>query len=388
MFTQDSRKLKLAGSAVGVAGLIYVAFFFGLLGLARWSERRMDAYPYRAEDWLRYQLPTFFADRETDRMMLTGPSSVRENLIYDRFEEAFPETHIRQGAVSMATIEDALLSLRYIKRRFGEEALPDMLVVGISARFVSNIRRRPSPLITSIDQYCPRYRVELTEDGPRLVEKSAVESLWARRHFWSKQQPRFKAGLCSAGLLVMPADVPYSEFGEDLKDLQTLPRSLALVRKIGLRAALGRCLRAYTLPYKYHQLEPRPPKMFVRWMTSHPSVWLHVYRWNPTPDEAAVRRQFDQLLDFAKEHQVKVFVFNTPEHEQCRAQYSTENYEEYLRIVKASIGNTPFVDLREALSANEFYDAVHGTFDGAMHLTDEVIPFLQNNRRMGAEVQR
>ena len=46
----------------------------------------MDAHPYPAEDWLRYQLPTFFGARDSGRIMLTGPSSVRENLIYDRFE--------------------------------------------------------------------------------------------------------------------------------------------------------------------------------------------------------------------------------------------------------------------------------------------------------------
>ena len=91
MFTRDSSKPLLTLSAVLTAGLLYGCIVLALLGLSRWAEQDLDAYPFKQEDWLRYLLPSRFVQQDRDRIMLAGPSTVRENLLYKRFEEEFPE---------------------------------------------------------------------------------------------------------------------------------------------------------------------------------------------------------------------------------------------------------------------------------------------------------
>ena len=129
---------------MGLAVLLYAGINIGLVTFSRWVESHTEVYPYRQEDWLRYLLADLFKDRGQNRIMLVGESAVRENLLYEEFNKAFPTMHTFQGGLSLGTINDVLISLEYIKQVYGRGALPQVLVVGNIAPVCSKPTGNPS----------------------------------------------------------------------------------------------------------------------------------------------------------------------------------------------------------------------------------------------------
>ncbi len=116
LFTRDFRKAYLALSAVLAAGVLYACIVSSLLAVASWAERDLGAFPFKKEDWLRYLVPSRFGLGNRGSILLTGPSTVRENFRYERFAEAFPDYSIWQGGISLGTIEDVTASLEYVEK--------------------------------------------------------------------------------------------------------------------------------------------------------------------------------------------------------------------------------------------------------------------------------
>ena len=61
--------------------------------------------------------------------------------------------------------------------------------------------------------------------------------------------------------------------------------------------------------------------------------------------------------------------------------YQVRNYEQYLALLRSGLGDVPFLDLRELMSRDEFYDIIHTTPKGAAKLTERVNGFVQTSRR-------
>src|SRR5690606_6616258 len=119
-----------------------------------------------------------------------GPSEAREAFIYQRMEKAFPGMRVYQGGQSLGTFDDLLLSLEYIEKVYGLDAVPQALVLGITPRFVANIHHGQSALEITFDRYSPYYSIEYNEEGGYLVEKSWWEGLVSRARFLPKQRGR------------------------------------------------------------------------------------------------------------------------------------------------------------------------------------------------------
>jgi len=160
LFIRDSKKLRAVLAAVATVVLLYAGINVGLLTFSHWVESNTDVYPYQDEDWLRYLLPALFVQRGYNRIMLVGDSAVRENLLYERFNRAFPKMHTFNGGLSLGTIDDLLISLEYIKRVYGREALPRVLVLGISLRYVANLPEK-RPFIAALERYSPYFSIGL-----------------------------------------------------------------------------------------------------------------------------------------------------------------------------------------------------------------------------------
>ena len=159
------------------------------------GQSKSDVYPYQDEDWLRYLLPALFENRGYNRIMLVGESAVRENLLYEEFDQAFPKMRTFQGGLSVGTVDDLLISLEYIERVYGRKALPQVLVSGISPRFVANLPAE-RPFMSALELYSPYYGVEDTPSGPRLKPKSFWEGWFSWLRFVVfKQQKRYLASL-------------------------------------------------------------------------------------------------------------------------------------------------------------------------------------------------
>lgn len=390
MFTLASRKLRLVLTSVASVALIYLGLNVCLLSLAEWAESRADTYPYRSEDWLRYLLPTMFENRSKNLLLLAGESAVREGLIYERFDRELANLRTLQGALSLGTLEDVLLSLDYMQKVYGDEALPEVLVLGITPRFVANIPG-DRPLTMAIDRYSPFYRVEQTPNGSRLAPKTSWESVVSRARFFLKQQARYRAALIALLHYVLREDVPYEEFHEDFPKMRAvlgalsfrsadIMAALAFVREVGVKSALGRWFRVYTSPYKYHYLQPMRPEAIDGWLRDPRSFWVRVHSWDPEHNAGLVHLLFTRLLDFTKLHRIQLYVVNLPENELSRVLYLPEHYARYREVVVEALDNTPFLDLREMLTTEDFYDVVHPNLASALRVTDRVVKFISNHR--------
>lgn len=364
MFTKDFNKCRLVLASVGTVLWLYVSLTAGLQWFARSTELRYAVYPFRSEDYLRLLLPHLFKDRGGDRILLTGPSDVREGFLCERFDEAFPRETAFQGAVGGATFDDILLSLEYIEKAYGQEAVPNTLVLGISTRFVGNIPTvDPSlsigppagfPQIGTVNRYSPFFQAEVTADGPRLALKSAWESISARALFLTKQQTRYRASIAAQimGLL------PESGVTGSLKG--------RLAMKIG--------------PSKYRGLPPFSLEGIREWVQEPGGLWTQTHAWDPTLAEDGIRRRFAWLRAFANRHQIDLYVVNLPEHPYVREGYPPGRYETYSKLIRDVLMDTPFLDLRDYLKAEEFYDTSHALYPAAIRMSDRVIDFIRTER--------
>ena len=343
----------MVGAVLAVL-LVYGGVTVAALGLSRTVEMRYGSYPWQNEDWLRVLLPSLWVGRGPSRILIAGPSEAREALLYELFDESFPGLETFQGGQSRGTFQDLLLSLEYVERDYGPSAVPAVLVLGVTLRFVANIPRDRSPLIAAIDRYSPHFRVELGPDGPRLVSKRVSEALAARGRFLLFKQP---SRYLSAAASVIRDNLP----------------------KDGLPSWLIGWLQMYGSPYKYHLLA-RVPREAIRARIDQPtSFWFAAHRWEPDTDAEVIHQEFGRLLAFTRRHGMRLYVVNLPESVWNRESYGPGRYERYEALVRESLGDTPFLDLRMMLDPDEFYDAGHATLPGALRVSRRVIDFVRGH---------
>ena len=392
LFTQDFRKPLLAFSAAATGVLLCACIVLGMISISSWAERKLDAFPFKQEDWLRYLLPSRFTGEDKERIMLTGPSTVRENLLYRQFEEAFPEFSIYQGGISLGTIDDVTASMEYIKKVYGTNALPDIVVLGISPRFIDNIPDK-RPFSLGLDLYSPFYTARHTNSGIELIHKGPVDSLKARLKFLIHKQPgRFRTALLAIlnewlsdgnGVDLDPdADKTQRTAQQQLVEkLFKHPISASVIRNGQFKRALDfeftQVLAWLISPYKYLLDKPAKVEGLNNWLTDPDSWWRTVYSWNPAETQAQTSASIKRFTGFIKMHNIKLMVINFPERDISRELYDDAHYQAYLDIVRTSLGNVPFLNYREFSRTEEFYDAEHTVYRGSLRLSNEVIKELK-----------
>jgi len=354
LFTRDSRKLRAVAGGLLAALLVYGGVSAAALGLAGAVEVRYGSYPWQNEDWLRVLLPTLWVGHGQNRILIAGPSEAREDLLYELFDESFPGLRTFQGGQSQGTFEDLALTLEYVERVHGRSAVPHTLVLGVTPRFVANIPRGRSPLVAAIDKYSPQFRVQNGPDGPHLADKGLLDSVQARTRFLLFKQPsRYLSAVASVGRRALPED----------------RRS----------TWIARWLQIYGSPYKFHLLPRMSPEGIRAWMSRPTSLWYAAHQWEPDADAPVIRRQFARLLAFTRGHDVRLYVVNLPEIVWNRDGYRPGRYERYEALVRESLEDTPFLDLRTMLGPDEFYDAGHATLPGALRVSRRVVDFVRDH---------
>ena len=378
MFTRDFSKLRNTLFAIAVVVLVYVGVNAVFLTVAARVERQENVYPYKFEDWYRYLLPGLFEHRGAKRIMLVGESAVRENLLYEEFNKAFPTMHTFQGGLSLGTIDDLLISLEYITKVYGRDALPEVLVLGISPRFVANLPET-RPFIDVLDGYSPYFSVEKTPTGPRLKPKT----LWQRWSSWArfilfKQQQRY---LGAVAALTRSYLVVTEEPDQEANPRRTPPGSLLQELPVTLKriaqSALQDFVHRWVSPYRYHYSPPIGLEKIRHWLHFPQSWWPQVHRWDPDANQQMVDNRLTRLRELVANEGIALYVINLPETLESRQLYETKNYQAYLSLVRKNLGSMPFIDLRDMLRPEEFYDIVHATVPGAKRVTETVIRFIK-----------
>ena len=359
-----------------------------MLALSDWAESSGQAYPFRMEDWLRYQVGPPFLTDAPQRVMLAGESAVRENILIEKFAAAFPDSEVFLGAMSAGTMNDIVLSLRFIEREYGVGNLPSVIVLGLTFRQVANIPPAGTPFTIGIDRYNPHYLVEEGPDGYGLVEKSLLDGMEARARWWLKQRERFPVALVAALRTVFREDVRFEEFQPDFDDLravrqalsgdlESLPRAWSFVNRIGPVAIAGRWFRIYIAPYKYHHLPPRAVDRLRTWVKTKETA-LAVKGWHPREGEQDMRRGLSELRALIGSRGIRLLLVNMPENPIMAAEYRP-GYAAYLDILKQELGGTPILDLHTAFPVSAFHDFAHLKLPAAIATTERVVEFAKRN---------
>lgn len=322
--------------------------------LASHVESEERAYLWKDEEWLQVFTRDRYVDRGARRVLVYGPSETREALLTPALEAALPGLECLQNAQSMGTIEDGLVLLEYIEREYGRGAVPSVVVLGVSTRFVSNIRSHESYLLSSIDRYAPHLRVDRETTPAGLAEKTALESWLSRLRFALRQQRRYQ------GTLKVLARDALGAVGSPLADHPRLLQTLS--------------------PAKYHGLKPIPAAETKAWLAFEGGFWGDVHRWDPQADRERVLRDIRAFREFCRSRATELYVVNMPELSWNRDLYVAGRYESYLALLREALLDTPFLDLRTLLADDEYFDACHPTKAGCKRVSAAVAEFLAGKR--------
>ena len=377
--------------------LLYGAVATAFHRLADWAEGEAGAYPYPVEDWLRYQLPHVFdrfRDAEGPRILISGPSSIREDVVPEPIEAALQGARVLQGGLSVGTLDDVLVSLDLIETSHGEHALPDLIVLGLSPRFVASLPDE-RPFLPAIDRYHPRFRVEAGSDGPVLVPKSAVAGAlgWLRLHTLKLPDRAHTALLAATAAYVghvraycdeqvpahgeepaaCPVGWPLAAFEAALR----VPRFVSFfgfgrVAKYGLAEYLA----IETSASKYREWPARDDTWLAGVLAAPDTFWHEVFAWDPSAGAEPVLRRFARLRNFTERHGIALLAVNLPENEIVADRYLPGRYAAYLALLERGLGPGAVVDLRRSLERSEFLDIEHATRAGAARFTERLIELL------------
>lgn len=355
--SSDPRHARHTLALIGLALLCWAGSHLLMERAARFVEMRSGEFLWWQEEFLQLLTPTNYIGRGAGRLMLYGPSEAREGLMPEAFDEVLaPDLRAYQNSQTVAIMDDGLVLLDYIAQAYGEDAVPDGLVFGITTRVMANIRfwEDRSPIYWSIDHYSPWFKTDRESDPPRLAPKSTWESLYARLDFLTRQQRRYTLALVGLGRMAIRRVDP--ELAEDPDVWYMLTA------------------------HKFHHL-PRHEGGGEKWLENPGNPYGQLFHWNPEAYASTMRDRLQQLRRFADEHGMEVFVVNLPENVTVRRKYDPGVYEAYLRIVREGLGDTPFLDLRDFLDRGEFYDHCHPTRSGSRRMSRRIAEFIAEQRR-------
>lgn len=314
------------------------------------SVEAQGAYLWGPEQWLQLFTPTSHVDRGRGRVLLTGASEAREGLLAEYFEEELPGFQAYTYGLSAGLLEDVVLSLEYLEAAYGPTAIPEKIVLGTSFRMVMNYTEWGPPIYQAIDLYSPFFSVDLQADPHRLVPKNVLQSLASRYRFAVHQGARYRRGI--------HANIHLALSHRSGKPDQRTWEALEL------------------LPAENHRNRSRDKQQYWDAVRAGKAWYWKLGSIRPSTRENTIRRDFANLLAIAGRHSANVYVVNLPEGPWTELFYEAGNYDEYLRILRDAIGETPFLNLRRFLQQDEFHDWAHPNRAGAVRVSERVVQFL------------
>lgn len=374
MSTQGSSRFRLAAATLLTLGLAWLVVVLGLGSLARRAESTGTVYPYPSEDWLRYLLPALWKGNEQPTLLVSGPSTARENILVERIQRAVPEFRVFQGSLSGGTLNDVLAALQYVELVHGQRSLPRLLVLGVSTRFLAEIPD-DRPFAGGLNRYSAVFAVDTSGGERRLVRKDRVRGLVDGARFAvAKQRPRYRTAILWLASQVMDSSLDARLVSSGLLE-SNLVRRLVPERmsKIGPHAYFAELVS----PYRYRGLRAARVDELNAWLSKPNSWWTEVHHWDPDRDDAMVKRRVTAFREFAKRHGIGMVVVNLPDHSLSRGRYTPGASARFTALVEEAFTPLPVLDLRCMLADDEFLDAEHALPGGAERLTDRLVAFLK-----------
>jgi hypothetical protein len=341
---------------LATVAVVLVATQLVLEGAAQFAERRLGAFLWRQQDFFRLFNPQNYVGQGRGRLLIYGPSEAREGLFPEAIAPGVPGLVPYQHSQSIGTLEDGLIVLSYIERAYGASAIPDAILLGITTRFIGDLRTQASPLQEGINRYSPHFTVMEGGHPPELVPRSAFGALRARVALLRLQPDRYRRGLYAIGRHVAIRLEPSLEARLDRGPISA---SKYLVGRRGTEAG------------------------WRRWLATPGNHWDLVHNWDPERHRERVIRGLGLLRDYTRRHGIELYVVNLPEISWNRELYKPGRYEAYLEIVQTALGDTPFLDLRTFLADKDFFDEAHPSWPAGFRVSERVAAFI-NEHRNGA----
>jgi hypothetical protein len=352
--TGGSERVRSTLAVAAVVCAMVLSTHAALDAVADYAETRLGAYLWKQEDYLRLLSPVYHDGRGQGRLLIYGPSEAREGLLPEEIERGVPGLAPYQNAQSMGTLEDCLVVLDYLEKAYGDDAIPSAILLGVTPRFLANIRMQPSPLLEGIKKYSTDFDIVESGGLPRLVPKSPAAAVLARFNWLAIEPDRYRRGLAAVTAPILRPIVP----GMDVIE------------------------RRLTRPSKYldDRVATESEAAIRRWLVTPGNFWERVHAWDPALDREKILGQLAALREYVARHRVELYVVNLPELSWNRELFRPGRYEEYLSIIRAGIGSAPFLDLRTLLADGEFFDDAHPTWQGGIRVSRAVAAFIRERR--------
>jgi hypothetical protein len=350
--------------------------------LALRAEATGYVHPFKWEDWLRYLLPSLWARNDRPTLMLTGPSTARENFLAQDFATAFPEYRIVPSAMSLGTFRDITAGLELIEREYGRAALPSVLVLGISPRFLAEIPEH-RPFTIALERYSRHYG-PLVDDRAAfgLSRKGVVAGTADHLRFrLTHQSGRYRSALAWAVTRVLSP-------GASAWLKQTPPVKVLVHTGVGIELGLDlfvfvdgdlrRLTEQYISPYRYQPVTtPMPPKELAASLDAPRSWWQQVFAWDPDTNAVAIRARAAALIEWTKQRGIELYVVRLPEHSWLRERTDSVRAAHFDALVDSAFGSVSLLDLTCFLPDDEFLDAEHALWPGARKITQRVAGYVK-----------
>ena len=383
MSTRGSR-VRHSLSALGILGAVVVVVVGGLEVLARRGEASGQVYPYKWQDWLRYLVPTLWSGHGAPSLMLTGPSTARENFLVEEFAAAFPALHVEPCAMSLGTFRDVTAGLEYVEREYGRAAVPSVLVLGISPRFLAEIPdERPFP--RALEQY-GRHFGPLADSNAAfgLTPKTAIGGAVDHVRFkLAQQSDRYRAAVAWAMTkMISPRTSTWIRASR--------PVRLLAETRLGTVLGLNRLARIgprefaleYISPYRYQPAMAAMPRDQLAAALDDPgSWWRDVFRWDPDRDATSIRARAAALVEWTSRRGIELYVVRLPEHSWLRQRTDPVLAARFDAVVDAAFDPVPVLNLACLLPDEQFLDAEHALWPGAKQVSAQVIGYVKAMRQ-------
>ena len=350
----SDRGTRVRLTTIAVVAGMFVLTHLALEQAARVAERDLDAFLWRQQDTLRLFGAHNYVGQGAGRLLIYGPSEAREALLPEELRQSALDLHPYQNSQSIGTLEDGLVILDYIEQAYGPTAIPDALLIGITPRFIANIRSEASPLLNAIDRYSPHFSVDRSQSPARLVPRSFVQSFRPRAHLLSVQPDRYRRGLFAIGSRTTTALFP------SLADHPRFWGPISQAKYIDDRIASEAGIR--------------------KWLATPGNFWDKVFCWNPDDNRASVLHQLRLLAEYADRNGVQLYIVNLPELSWARERYDPKHYAAYTTILREAFHDIPFLDLRTFVADDDFYDSSHTKWRASRRVSERVGRFIQEHR--------
>jgi hypothetical protein len=343
------KRLLLIAGVFSCVLFAYAGANIAMDRVARWVEVKQDGYLWWREEWMQLFDANNFVGRGRGRVLLAGSSEVREGFLFDEFEDELPGLDVRNGAISNNTLEILLIVLRYLETAYGEAAMPEKIVLGVTPLFLlgePSVDRSYLPRV--INRYSPSFHLDTGVRPARLIRKGQLDSLIARSRYLRHQSRRYKGALRG----VMRTSV-----------LSVAPE---LADRYWLRFGL--------VPSIYHHLAPVDPnerlEALRRALPSPP---------DPADRAATVRAQWMILRAFTAEHSIDLYVVNMPQSTFLRHGYWGGKYGEYEQLLRSLTTDVHYLDLADVFRDDAFYDMTHLRLAAARQASKRVAQFVRES---------